>query len=143
MNGHDEGGGLMSKPTYKRAERVADQIRMEVAEILVRKSKDPRLNLVTVTDVDMSSDLRMARIYVSTMYQGQEADDVLKSLTRAVGFIRTELGHRMVLRYVPELKFHMDSSGLHGDQICKMLDQLDIPAEVTVSDSGEQVVPSE
>ncbi|MCZ6802134.1 MAG: 30S ribosome-binding factor RbfA [Nitrospirae bacterium] len=133
----------MSKPTYKRAERVGDQIRMEVAEILARKSKDPRLNLVTVTDVDMSSDLRMARIYVSTMYQGQEAEDVLKSLTRAVGFIRTEIGRRMTLRYVPDLKFHMDPSGLRGDRICQVLDQLDIPAEVTIGESGDQMVPSE
>jgi ribosome-binding factor A len=133
----------MSKPTYKRAERVGDQIRMEVAEILARKSKDPRLNLVTVTGVDMSSDLRMARIYVSTMHQGQEAEDVFKSLTRAIGFIRTEIGRRMALRYIPEIKFHMDSSGLRGDRICQMLDQLDIPEEVTSSGSGEQVAPSE
>ena len=133
----------MSKPTYKRAERVADQIRMEVAEILARKSKDPRLNLVTVTDVDMSGDLRMARIYVSTMYKGPEAEDVFKSLSRAVGFIRTEIGRRMTLRYIPDIKFHMDASGLRGDRICQMLDQLDIPAEVTSSGSGEQVVSPE
>ena len=133
----------MSKPTYKRAERVADQIRMEVAEILARKSKDPRLNLVTVTDVDMSGDLRMARIYVSTMYKGPEAEDVFKSLSRAVGFIRTEIGRRMTLRYIPDIKFHMDSSGLRWYRICQMLDQLDIPAEVTSSGSGEQVVSSE
>ena len=57
----------MAKTAYKRAERVADQIRMEVADILMRKIKDPRVRSVTVTDVELTADLRLARIYVTTM----------------------------------------------------------------------------
>lgn len=57
----------MAKSTYSRAERVADQIRMEVADILMRKIKDPRVRSVTVTDVELTKDLRIARVFVTTM----------------------------------------------------------------------------
>ena len=59
----------MSKSTYSRADRVADQIRMEVADILMRKIKDPRVRSVTVTDVELTKDLRIARVFVTTMEQ--------------------------------------------------------------------------
>src|SRR5512139_755108 len=63
------GGWNMSKTTYKRADRVADQIRMEVADILMRKIKDPRVRTVTVTDVELTADLRIAYVFVTTMEQ--------------------------------------------------------------------------
>ena len=61
----------MTKTTYSRADRVADQIRMEVADILMRKIKDPRVRSVTVTDVELTKDLRIARIFVTTMEQNK------------------------------------------------------------------------
>ena len=114
----------MAKPTYKRAERVADQIRMEVADILAKKSKDPRLNLVTVTDVEVSNDLRNARVYVTTLQSGNSIDDVLAGLGHAMGFIRSELGRRLELRYTPELMFKSDVSGRQAERIWKILDEL-------------------
>lgn len=114
----------MSKPTYKRADRVADQIRMEVAEILAKKVKDPRLDFVTVTDVAVSGDLRLAKVYVTTFCEGREAQAVMKGLSRAVGFIRTELGRRMALRYTPELIFLPDASGARAERIEHILDHL-------------------
>ena len=62
----------MTKSTYSRAERVADQIRMEVADILMRKIKDPRVRSVTVTDVELTRDLRIARVFVTTMEQNKD-----------------------------------------------------------------------
>jgi ribosome-binding factor A len=101
-------------------DRVADQIRMEVADILMRKAKDPRLDTVTVTDVEMTSDLRIAKVYV-TMREAQAEEGILASLERAAGFIRVELGRRLKLRYTPELSFHHDVSGPRGDRILKLL----------------------
>lgn len=116
----------MSKTTYKRADRVADQIRMEVADILMRKIKDPRVHGVTVTDVELTGDLRMAYVFVTCMEQGQAAQDVFAGLTKASGFVRSELGRRLTLRYLPEVIFKQDVSGQRGDRILELLDGLHV-----------------
>ncbi|MBM4123794.1 MAG: 30S ribosome-binding factor RbfA [Nitrospira sp.] len=112
------------KTAYKRATRVADQIRMEVADIIMRKIKDPRLGFVTVTDVELTSDLRLARVFVTTLEGGQTEADTLAGLAKAVGFIRAELGRRLRLRYTPELIFQKDVSGPRGDRLLNLLDEL-------------------
>jgi ribosome-binding factor A len=72
----------MSKSTYKRADRVADQIRMEVADILMRKIKDPRVQSVTVTGVELTADLRIAHVFVTTMETEQAERDTFAGLSR-------------------------------------------------------------
>lgn len=114
----------MARPTYKRAERVADQIRMEVGDILTRKSKDPRLALVTVTNVEVTNDLRVARVYVTTFRDGPEAQEVYEGLESANGFIRMELGRRLGLRYTPEIIFRPDLSEARSGRILQILDEL-------------------
>ncbi len=114
----------MPKATYKRATRVADQIRMEVADILMRKAKDPRVGSVTVTDVELSNDLRLARIYVTTLQEDDGESDVFAGLAKASGFIRAELGRRLSLRYTPELVFEKDMSGPRGDRVLSLLEGL-------------------
>lgn len=114
----------MSKTTYKRADRVADQIRMEVADILMRKIKDPRVRSVTVTDVDLTADLRIAHIFVTTMEKDQAERDVFAGLSKASGFVRAELGRRLTLRYLPEIIFKKDVSGPRGDRVLQLLDEL-------------------
>ena len=113
----------MAKPSYKRADRVGDQIRMEVADILARRTKDPRVGLITVTGVDLSSDLRLAKVYVTTLQKGREAH-ALEGLKSALGFIRAELGRRLALRYTPDIIFRQDKSGQYGDRMEKLLDSL-------------------
>ncbi|GJL56241.1 MAG: ribosome-binding factor A [Nitrospirales bacterium] len=115
---------LMAKPGYKRAERVADQIRMEVADILARKIKDPRIGFVTVTDVDLSPDLRFAKIYVTSLRDDESDEVALHGLSSAVGFVRGELGRRLELRYTPEIMFCEDGSRQHGRRIDQLLDSL-------------------
>jgi ribosome-binding factor A len=121
------------KTAYKRAIRVADQIRMEVADILMRRSKDPRLGFVTVTDVELTNDLRLARIFVTTGPDGRDEAEVFAGLAKAMGFIRAELGRRLHLRYTPELIFLKDTSGPRGDRVLNLLDSLGLhdqgPAE--------------
>jgi ribosome-binding factor A len=121
----------MPRAGYNRANRVADQIRMEVADIIMRKTKDPRLGAVTVTDVELTADLRQAHVYF-TSYPTQtdaQRQDVQSGLARASGFIRSELGRRLQLRYTPELMFHEDLSGPKGDRILTILEQLESPSE--------------
>ena len=120
----------MTKPSYKRAERVADQIRMEVADILARKTKDPRVGFMTVTGVDLSPDLRVAKVFVTTLQEGQEEEAALEGLRHALGFIRAELGRRLNLRYIPELIFCRDMSEQRGTRIDQLLDSLHEPKEL-------------
>jgi ribosome-binding factor A len=117
----------MPKSGYKRASRVADQIRIEVADIIMRKTKDPRLSSVTVTDVDLTADLRQAHVYF-TSFSAESKEAILEvqsGLTSASGFIRSELGRRVHLRYTPELSFHHDQSGPKGDRILTLLEGLE------------------
>ncbi|MGH7236255.1 MAG: 30S ribosome-binding factor RbfA [Nitrospiraceae bacterium] len=119
----------MTKATSKRAMRVADQIRMEVAEIIMHKTKDPRVSDVTVTDVELTNDLRLARVYVTTLQDGQAEADAFEGLAKASGFIRAELGRRLHLRYTPELIFQKDLSGPQGDRIRSLLEQVKAEAQ--------------
>ncbi|MCX5722837.1 MAG: 30S ribosome-binding factor RbfA [Nitrospirae bacterium] len=128
----------MAKTGYNRADRVADQVRMEVADILMRKIKDPRVQAVTVTDVTLTSDLRIARVYVTTMGTKEEEKQVLVGLEQASGFIRGELGRRLSLRYLPEIVFAMDVSGPRGDRVLKLLDELHVNTEAEGGSSDEQ-----
>ncbi len=126
--------GAEMKTAYKRAARVADQIRMEVADILMRRTKDPRLRSVTVTDVLLSNDLRLARVYVTTIVGEEREQEVFAGLSGANGFIRTELGRRLAIRHTPELIFVKDVSGPRGDRVLQLLDSLN--AESAPSESG-------
>lgn len=121
--------GTMAKTTYKRADRVADQIRMEVADILMRKIKDPRVRSVTVTDVELTADLRIAHVFVTTMERDEAERDVFAGLAKASGFVRAELGRRLTLRYLPEVIFKKDVSGPRGDRVLELLDKLHEQAE--------------
>lgn len=118
---------VVSKPAYQRSVRVADQIRMEVADILARKCKDPRLQFVTVTDVEMSHDLRLARVYVSLLGNRDDEEAIGKILKRATGFVRLELGRRLDLRYTPDVTFWFDASGSQAEKIGRILDDV-LPA---------------
>jgi len=115
----------MAKTAYKRATRVADQIRMEVADIIMRKTKDPRVASVTVTDVEITNDLRLARVFVTTLLNAEQEHDAFAGLNKASGFIRSELGRRLNLRYTPEIVFQKDVSGPRGDRLLSILDHLD------------------
>lgn len=114
----------MPKSTISRATRVADQIRIEVAEILSRKIKDPRVQFVTVTDVTMTADLRIARIYVTALDQDHFEQQTAPGLKSAVGYVRKEVGRRLNLRYTPEIVFYRDTSAEYAHRIGEILDSL-------------------
>lgn len=99
-------------------------VRMEVADILLTRTKDPRIGFVTVTGADVSDDLQHAKVYVS-IAQGQDQKTTLKGLARATGFVRSELGKRLKLRYIPELIFLTDESYLKTQRVLGLLDELE------------------
>lgn len=115
----------MSKPTFKRADRVSDQMKQEIADILMRRIKDPRIGFVTVTDVDVANDLRNATVYVSVYGSDAEKQSSLKGLRSAAAFIRTELGKRMRMRHLPELLFRFDATVERGAHIMELLREIE------------------
>ena len=109
---------------YKRSDRVGDQLRAEIADILTRKIKDPSVGFVTVTAVEVTGDLRQAKVFVSFMNEGPEVEETLQVLLNASGFIRSELGKRLNLKYLPRLLFRQDLSGERADHISQLLDEI-------------------
>lgn len=109
---------------YKRADRLGELIQSEVSDIILRKIKDPRISLVTITGVDVSEDLRMAKIYFSSMGDNKERQKVLDGLKSATGFIKKALGPRLALRYVPDIEFCYDYSFEYGQRIDKLLREI-------------------
>jgi ribosome-binding factor A len=109
-----------------RPERVAHLMRREVAEILQRRVRDPRVTaMVSVTDVEVTHDLSMARIFVSIMPGGPEAERTLEALQSAAGFVRHELAPRLGLREVPNLRFVHDTSIDRGARVDELLRRID------------------
>jgi len=109
----------MSKPTFKRSERVSDQMKHEIADILMRKIKDPRVGFVTVIDVELADDLKNAKVFVSVY--GGDKQESLKGLKSATPFIRSELGRRLRMKFIPELLFRYDSTIERGAHIMELL----------------------
>lgn len=110
-----------------RANRVAEQMKKELGDIIGRKLKDPRIGFVTVTDVAVTGDLQQATIYI-TVLDGNR-NDTLKALEKAKGFIRSEIGQRIRLRVTPELLFEFDESAAYGNRIDNLLRQINKSSE--------------
>ena len=105
-----------------RPDRVAHLMQREVAEILERRMRDPRIGtMVSVTDVEVTRDLSFARIYVSLLATGEERDRILHALQSAAGWVRHELSPRLGLREVPELRFELDDSVERGARVDNIL----------------------
>ncbi len=95
---------------FPRAYRIADMIKKELAYLLLGEIKDPRIHgLVTIMDVEVSTDLKHAKIFVSVAGSEQDKKEVMKGLKQAKGFIRTMLAHRIEMRQIPELHFLLDT----------------------------------
>ena len=107
--------------TFKRADRVADLIKAELSDILLKQIRDPRIGLLTITDVKMSDDLRSAKIYVVQMGKDKLDAELQAGLEKAKGFLKRELGKRLSLRYIPDVFFFYDKSFEYGSRIDKLL----------------------
>lgn len=107
-----------------RANRVAEQIKKELGEIISRKIKDPRIGFVTVTDVEVTGDLQQAKVFISVLGDEEEKEQSLVGLAKANGFIRSEIGQRIRLRKTPEIAFEFDEAQAYGNHIDALLREL-------------------
>jgi ribosome-binding factor A len=107
-----------------RANRVGEQMKKELGEIISRKIKDPRIGFVTVTDVQVTGDLQQATVYISVLGDEKQRENTLMGLAKAKGFIRSEIGQRIRLRKTPEILFEFDESIGYGNKIDVLLHQI-------------------
>jgi ribosome-binding factor A len=110
--------------SFKRADRVADLVKMEISDLLLKQVRDPRIGLVTITGVKVTDDLRTARVFFVELGKDQCSEDVRAGLGRAAGFLRRELGRRIRLRCVPELFFVYDPSFAYGNRIERLISEI-------------------
>ncbi|GAB4365815.1 MAG: ribosome-binding factor A [Deltaproteobacteria bacterium] len=101
--------------------RVAERIREEISLILQNRVKDPGAGRITVTDVTVTADLRLARIYYSVLGGEEERESAREALRRSKGFLRRELGQVLRIRYAPDLSFRYDASYEQGARIDRLL----------------------
>ena len=111
-------------PSGVRLQRIADRIRQEISEMLVREISDPRLALIYVTDVKVDKELAYAEVFVSAVEGRERSKEVLAGLESASGFIRRTLAGRVDLRVFPRLRFHWDPTPENADHIEKVLSEL-------------------
>jgi ribosome-binding factor A len=101
---------------FQRSERVAGQLRRDLAKLIQQEIKDPQVGFVSVSDVEVTRDLAHAKVFV-TVFQPEKAKESLQALRRAAAFLRTRLGRELRLRHVPELHFIHDDSVEQGSRI--------------------------
>ncbi|MDI6781186.1 MAG: 30S ribosome-binding factor RbfA [bacterium] len=121
---------------YERCDRLNALIKEEVSDIILNHLNDPRIGFVTVTEVKVAHDLHYATIYVS--FYGSDKKEGMEGLTHAIGFIRTELGKRIKMRYTPEIAFKLDTSIESGAHVLEIIDSLEIP-ENHLEDQGNML----
>jgi len=108
-------------PRYKRSHRVGDLIREIIAEMILKDLSDPRLETVTITDVEVTDDLKQARVFFSARGNQAQEEAAVHALESAAGMIRKKLGREMRVRYIPELIFQVDHSFEYGSKIDRLI----------------------
>lgn len=108
---------------YKRSQRLSILLREEVADIVLHKLKDPRIGFITVTDVELSADLRIAKVFISVLKE-QDRELTLQILNDAKGFVRNEIAKRLRIKIIPTFEFVYDDSIDRGFKIDKILKEI-------------------
>jgi len=109
----------------RRTERIDSIIKKEISDLLREQINDPRLtSLISITKVETSPDLKHSRVFISTLGDQVNKNEILQGFTAASGFLRRQLANRLELRYTPELSFHLDDSIEHGAKILKLIEQV-------------------
>ena len=133
MNRHSKSGG-------DRATRVAEQIHQELAQLIAREVKDPRIGMVTLTSVDITADYAYATVHFTVMPSDDETvARTLEGLRRSAGFMRSQMGRRVRIHTNPQLRFVHDRSVEHGVDMSRLIDQAN---SVRAADDGLDAVPA-
>jgi len=123
--------------TRQRPERVQEAIRQEISMIVQGQIKDPRIGFITITKVDLTKDLRYARIYFSVLGKGSDKNRALKGLNSAKGYIKGLIADKIKLRYMPEISFVIDNTLEHTQHIYEILNSIKKPQEEGGADNGK------
>ena len=121
-----------------RVQRVADRIREEISELLIKDIQDPRLSGISVTDVTVDRELEYANIYVSALEGSERKQTILAGLSHAQGFLRAELAHRIQLRSFPRLRFHWDPTFERAEKIERLFSSLHAEGQAEISNQPHQ-----
>lgn len=126
-------------PNPHRQEKLGEQIAVEVSDLLRTRIKDPRVGFASITHVEVSGDLRHAKIFVSVMGEPAEKKSTIEALHHATGFLRHELAARLTVRFMPEIVFKLDNSIEQGSHILGLIRQLEIqePAQASLEVTHE------
>jgi len=110
---------------YSRTQRVADQMQRELASLIQREVRDPRVGMITVTGTDVTRDLAHAKVFITLMGEATDEDIELNlaALKDAAGFLRAQLGRAMKLRTIPQLHFHYDESVRRGVHLSSLIER--------------------
>ncbi|WP_124949402.1 30S ribosome-binding factor RbfA [Sulfuriferula thiophila] len=108
---------------YPRSRRVAEQIQRELADIIRTEIHDPRVGMITITEVVVTHDLEHAKVYFTVFESLERAQEAAHALNHAAGFIRSQLGPRMRLRIVPQITFVYDTSVARGAELSRLIDE--------------------
>ncbi|MDA0190990.1 MAG: 30S ribosome-binding factor RbfA [Proteobacteria bacterium] len=119
---------------FARRDRVSEQIRRELAEIIRGELKDPRVGMISLTDVEVTPDYAHARVYFSTLAGSEHLAEVLAGLQKAAGFLRRELGRRIRIHTTPQLHFVFDQSLERGADLSRLIDEASSISDQTPDD---------
>jgi len=120
---------------HKRADRVSDLLKEEISQMLLKEVKDPHIGFMTITGVDVSRDLQVAKVFYTILGDEKQASESAQALNRVSPFIKRQLGKRLRMRYIPDIIFRYDHSLEYGARIDTILNQLNDPEE---TDPGDQ-----
>jgi ribosome-binding factor A len=123
--------------SFSRSDRVAEQIQRELAELIRLELKDPRVRLVTLTDVEVTPDYAHAKVFYTSLAGAEHQQEIAAGLRRSSSFLRRELGRRIKIHHLPELHFVYDVSVERGTQLSQLIDQA-VASSSTDDDSGPQ-----
>jgi len=110
--------------TSRRQRQVASLIHRELSQILLFESKDPRVHDITITDVEVTADLQLARVYFSVIGGEEQVQEALDGLAHAKGYLRSQLAGRVELRLTPDLSFEVDRTAAYAQRIEELLERI-------------------
>ncbi|MQY51079.1 30S ribosome-binding factor RbfA [Rhodocyclus tenuis] len=124
----------MANKSFSRKDRVVEQIRRELAELIRGELKDPRVGMVSLTAVELTADYAHAKVFFSTLAGPEQRVAVLEGLNQSSGFLRRELGRRVRIHTTPQLHFVFDNSLEHGADLSKLIDEASAISDQTPVD---------
>ena len=122
--------------TTWRQEQLAEVIAEELSDLIRTRMKDPRIGFASITDVELSGDLRHAKVFVSVLGSPEEQRATLQGLEHAAGFLRHELAQRLTIRHTPEVLFRLDESIERGTRILQLIHEMEAQGQAAPSGDG-------